>query len=107
MDWGQLESIRGRPRRDWRRTPWATDPWAMACKTVLKQALKLVPRESGMAPNLLKATLLDDHVDTGEKLNYAALDIDMPTELLEESAAAAVEAAEELGKPVQGKLNAE
>ena len=107
MDWGQIESIRGRPRRDWRRTPWATDPWAMACKTVLKQALKLVPRESGMAPNLLKATLLDDHVDTGEKLNYAALDIDMPTELLEESAAAAVEAAEELGKPVQGKLNAE
>ena len=53
MDWGQIESIRGRPRRDWRRTPWATDPWAMACKTVLKQALKLVPRESGMAPNLL------------------------------------------------------
>jgi phage RecT family recombinase len=107
MDWGQIESIRGRPRRDWRRTPWATDPWAMAKKTVLKQALKLVPRESGMAPNLLKATLLDDHVDSGEKLNYSALEIDMPTELLDEADAAAVEAAEQLGKPVQGKLNAE
>ena len=107
MDWGQIESIRGRPRRDWRRTPWATDPWAMACKTVLKQALKLVPRESGMAPNLLKATLLDDHVDSGEKLNYSALDIDMPNELLEDSDAAAVEAAAQLGHPAQGQLNAE
>ena len=107
MDWGQIESIRGRPRRDWRRTPWATDPWAMACKTVLKQALKLVPRESGMAPNLLKATLLDDHVDSGEKLNYSALDIDMPSELLEDSDAAAVEAAQQLGNPAQGQLNAE
>ena len=107
MDWGQIESIRGRPRRDWRRTPWATDPWAMACKTVLKQALKLVPRESGMAPNLLKATLLDDHVDSGEKLNYSALDIDMPNELLEDSDAAAVEAGAQLGNPAQGQLNAE
>jgi phage RecT family recombinase len=107
MDWGQIESIRGRPRRDWRRTPWATDPWAMACKTVLKQALKLVPRESGMAPNLLKATLLDDHVDSGERLNYSALDIDMPSELLEDSDAAAVEAAKQLGNPAQGQLDAE
>ena len=79
----------------------------MACKTVLKQALKLVPRESGMAPNLLKATLLDDHVDSGERLNYSALDIEMPSELLEDSDAAVVEAAKQLGNPAQGQLDAE
>jgi hypothetical protein len=60
-----------------------------------------------MAPNLLKATLLDDHVDSGEKLNYSALEIDMPKQLLEESDAAAVEAAEQIGNPVQGQLNAD
>lgn len=70
MSKAQVEKI-GKRSRAWNSGPWQTDFDAMALKTVVKQAFKMVPLSSALA----KAIELDNTIET----DATVPDIDMAT----------------------------
>ena len=77
MDWQEINSVRsGREGFGWQ-----SYPWRMSAKTVLRRALRTMPKRPDMSPDLMKAIVLNDRADKNDPMPLRGLEFDIPEEL--------------------------